>query len=405
MLVRMDSGTPSAAAGISRRLPRAVGTDAEAGRLKVAIAHDYLTQRGGAERVVLAMARAFPGAPIYTTLYEPDATFPEFQQLDVRPSWLNRSTFFRKHHRAALPLLPLVSGGIHIEADVVVASSSGWAHGFRADGRKVVYCYSPARWLYQGDRYLGDESSIALTYALRGISPLLRRWDRRAAATADSYLAISTAVQQRIRRVYGRASKVVPAPFSLPPSESTVESERLPEPGYFLVVSRLLPYKNVGVVVEAFRLLPSYRLVVVGTGPEKARLIASAPSNAEFLENLSDAEMSAVYDRAAGLIAASYEDFGLTPLEAAARGKASAVLRWGGFLDTVVEGETGVFFDQPHAGAIAEAVVMLAGRGWDPRLLQARAARYGEEVFATALRSEVDRLRGYDQGPDAKGDK
>src|SRR5687767_3830186 len=105
-------------------------------RARVAIAHDYLTQRGGAERVVLSLAKAFPDAPIYTTLYDPDATYPEFKHLDVRPSWMNRVGPLRRNHRAALPLLPLAASSITVPADVVIASSSGWAHGFRADGHK-----------------------------------------------------------------------------------------------------------------------------------------------------------------------------------------------------------------------------------------------------------------------------
>ena len=119
---------------------------------RVAIAHDYLTQRGGAERVVLALTRAFPDAPVYTTLFDPASTFPEFSSVDVRTSGLNRVSAFRRDHRLALPVLAMAANSIRIDADVVIASSSGWAHGFRTSGAKVVYCYSPARWLYQSGR-------------------------------------------------------------------------------------------------------------------------------------------------------------------------------------------------------------------------------------------------------------
>lgn len=363
------------------------------GKPRVAIAHDYLTQRGGAERIVLAMARAFPQAPIYTTLYDPDLTFPEFRDLDVRASGLNRVRYFRRHHRAALPLLPFVSARVHVHADVVIASSSGWAHGFATDGRKIVYCYSPARWLYQADRYLGTDSSPMVTTVLKGMAPLLRRWDVRAAASADSYLAISSVVQQRIRDVYGRTAEVVPAPYTLSGAVPDQPPDaQMPEAGYYLVVSRLLPYKNVDAVIEAFRSRPGHCLVVVGSGPEKSRLVAQAPPNVTFLQDLSDAEMSWVYSDAAGLVAASYEDFGLTPLEAAARGKPSAVLRWGGFLDTMCQDITGVFFDQPQPEQIARAVDRLAERSWDVDALRARADEFSEAVFAASLAREVDRL-------------
>src|ERR1700719_2772719 len=119
----------------------------------VAIVHDYLTQRGGAERVVLAMHRAFPAAPIYTSLYEPDLTFPEFRDVDVRPSYLNRSQFLRRQHRLALPLLPHAFSTLEVDAKVVLCSSSGFAHGIHTTGTKLVYCYSPARWLYKRADY------------------------------------------------------------------------------------------------------------------------------------------------------------------------------------------------------------------------------------------------------------
>lgn len=367
-------------------------------RPRVAIAHDYLTQRGGAERVVLAMARAFPDAPIYTTLYDGDGTFPEFRQLDVRASWLNRIAFFRHRHRAALPFLPLVSSSIRIDADVVIASSSGWSHGFGTPGKKVVYCYSPARWLYQSERYLGEGASAAIATALRLLSPGLMRWDKRSAASADAYLSISTVVQERVREAYARPSRVVPAPFTLTARSHELDQPPVTEGGYFLVVSRLLPYKNVDAVIDAFRQRPSRRLVVVGTGPEKVRLRAAAPPNVEFLENLSDAEMGWMYAHAAGLVAASYEDFGLTPLEAAAQGTPSAVLRWGGFLDTMIEGETGTFFDEPVPELIAAAVDALAARSWNPEVLRAQAERFSERAFADSLREAVDQVQASSDG-------
>lgn len=393
VLRRVPRAAVPNAFGFSVRPARPTGKDVTAPEPRVAIAHDYLTQRGGAERVVLAMARAFPEAPIYTTLFDPARTFPEFRGLDVRPSWLNRFTVFREDHRAALPILPMVSSQVCIDADVVIASSSGWAHGFRTPGRKIVYCYSPARWLYQPDRYLGREPATAVRLALAMLSPPLRRWDGRAASSADSFLAISTVVRERIIETYGRSARVVPAPYTLEETRTRDEDgAELPEEGYFLVVSRLLPYKNVDAVIEAFRLRPGRRLVVVGVGPEKAQLIEAAPTNVAFLENLTDAEMSRLYVGAAGLVAASYEDFGLTPLEAASRGKASAVLRWGGFLDTVVEGVTGVFFDEPTPELIADAVDRLAERSWDADVLRARAERFSESAFADSLKAEVQRV-------------
>lgn len=362
-------------------------------KVKVAIAHDYLTQRGGAERVVLAMSRLFPDAPIYTLLYDPPSTYGEFSHLNVRTGWLNRVPFLRKHHRWALPLLGVAAWSTRIEADVVIVSSSGWAHGIRTTCPKVVYCYSPARWLYQCDQYLGLGASITSRIALRALGPLLRRWDKAMALKANRYLAISRVVQQRIRDTYGIESIVVPAPVTLPivrGDNPAVDGKQLAsqQEGYFLVVARLLPYKNVDAIVSAFRSLP-FRLVVVGEGPERLRLRNLASANVEFASGLSDAQMDALYRDCIALVAASIEDFGLTPLEAAARGRPSVVLAAGGFLDTVIDGKTGVYFERPVEAEIAVAVEIAFRREWDPNVLRGHAQQFSEHAFGVALRTAL----------------
>ena len=358
----------------------------------IAIAHDYLTQRGGAEKVVLAMARAFPDAPIYTLLYEPSTTFPEFASLDVRTSPLNRVGAFRRNHRAALPLLALAASRLTIEADVVIASSSGWAHGIHTPGAKLVYCYTPARWLYQADTYLGSDAGLGKRALLGTLAPGLRRWDRRAATSATEYLAISKVVHDRIEDAYGLDSRVLPAPYAV--DAAGAQTSLGLEPGFALCVSRLLPYKNVDAVVDSFRTSPNRRLVVVGAGPLEEQLRADLPVNVTLLSNLSDAELRWLYANCELLVAASYEDFGLTPLEAASFGKPSVVLRWGGFLDTVVEGETGVFFDEPTPSAISHAIDRAEGQLWSPAAIVRHVEQFSEAHFADGLRGAVDSLAG-----------
>jgi glycosyltransferase involved in cell wall biosynthesis len=354
--------------------------------VKVALVHDYLTQRGGAERVALTLTKAFPGAPLHTSFYEPELTFPEFREVDVQTLPLNRIGVLRRNHRLALPLLAPAFSRLRIEADVVVCSSSGWAHGARTGGRKIVYCHAPARWLYQPDVYLDRRPSPTRT-ALAVLRPGLRLWDVRAARSAELYLVNSGAVRDRVLASYGIAAEVVPPSPALDAS-----GERRPvagiEPGFALCISRLLPYKNVGAVVDAFAGLPERRLVVAGTGPAGTHL-RSCPPNVRALGTVEDDELRWLYDSAGFIVTAAYEDFGLTPLEGAAFGKPAAVLRFGGFLDTVVEGETGVFFDRPDAAAIRAAVRRLELRAWDAEALRAHAARYSEERFIARLREVV----------------
>ena len=363
---------------------------------RVAIAHDYLTQRGGAERVVLALSRAFPEATIYTTLYNPDTTYPDFRDARIVTSWLNRVPLFRRDHRLAMPLLAAASNSLSIDADVVIASSSGWAHGFPTTGRKLVYCHTPARYLYLSDEYLGRPARSSLQgLGLLALRPWLIRWDRRAAASADGYLSNSRVVQQRIRSVYGIDAEVLPPPHGLDadgPQEAPAQLADWESSGYFLVVSRLLPYKNVQQVIEAFRGLPDQRLVVVGRGPMAEELRSQAPVTVRLAQDLSDGELRWTYAHATALVAASYEDFGLAPLEAGAFGRPTLALRAGGFLDTVVEGVNGVFFDQATPDALSAAVRRVLDLDWDPSAIRAHTAQFAEPRFAARLRDVVTRM-------------
>ena len=360
-------------------------------RPEIALVHDYLTQQGGAERVVLTLAGAYPDAVIHTSLYAPDQTFPGFLDHTVVTSPLDRVALLRNHHRLALPLLAPAFSRLHVDADVAICSSSGWAHGAPVTGAKIVYCHNPARWLYQRDQYLDGSSRLAAA-GLSLLTPSLGRWDRRAAATADRYLVNSRAVQARVAADYGIDSQVVPPPVDI----DTSAPRRAPagvEPGFVLCASRLLPYKNVAAVVEAFARMPARRLVVVGTGPLAEELAASAPANVTLLGRVDDDELRWLYGACLGLVTASYEDFGLTPVEAAAFGRPTAALRWGGFLDTIVEGGTGVFFDEPEPGAIVAAIDELARTRWSEAALVGHAESFGPTRFLDALAAVVEDVR------------
>jgi len=356
--------------------------------LSVTIVHDYVTQRGGAERVLLSMLKAYPTAPLYTSLFSPGTTFPEFQRRAVRTSILNHLPFLRRNHRLAFPVLAPALSRLHVPGSVVLCSSSGWAHGVSSEGRKVVFCHAPARWLYQTDAYLGPRRPVARS-VVRALRPPLARWDRRAADGAKRYLANSTMVRRQILEHYGLEAEVVAPPHSIDPEEEASPISSV-QSGFFLCVSRLLPYKHVDAVMRAFEELPQDRLVIVGSGPEERRLRWAAPPNVLLLGTVSDAQLRWLYGEAAGLVAASYEDFGLTPLEAAAFGRPTAALRWGGYLDTVLEGETGVFFDRPEPELIRRAVIHMAREDFSGARLRAHAAAFSEARFIARLRAIVD---------------
>ena len=234
------------------------------------------------------------------------------------------------------------------------------------------------------------------------LTPSLTRWDQRAARTADQYLANSSVVRERIQRVYG-----VDAPTLFPPfSPAVAEGEQEPigelegwagadgtEGGHYLVVSRLQPYKHVDAVIEAFADMPGRQLLVIGRGPEKQRLLEMAPANVRLVEGLSDAQMRWAYAHATALIAASHEDFGLTPLEAGAHGVPTVALRAGGYLDTVQDGINGEFFDSPEASTIRHAIERFSRASQlDAHAIRARAEQFSEERFHAELRTIIDDL-------------
>ena len=375
----------------------------------VVLAHDYATQRGGAERVALKIAEAFPGSPMYTTLYEPKDTFPEFADLDLRPGRLNRFGVLRRRHRLALPLLARAVTAQEVSGDLLVASSSGWAHGYQGARHTIVYCHSPARWLYSTDRYLGTHThpgargrlrrAAARTTLNQLMSPL-RDWDLRSARRADVYLANSTVTQRAIAEVYGVEAEVLPPPPALVPGG---EERSVPgvEPGFLLCVARLMPYKNVDIIIEAVNALSGLQLVVVGKGPDRERLQTLAGPRVRFLGGVSDAELRWLYVNCSALVAASHEDYGLSPLEAGTFGRPSVVLRYGGFLDTVAEGQTGVFFDTPTAGAFSEAVREALRHPWSSQVITDTVDRFASHRFAQRLQEVAAQLAGAPVGTPA----
>lgn len=376
---------------------------------RVAIAHDYLTQRGGAERVVLSLCRAFPEAEIHTLFHEPEQTYPEFSERRIRTSGLNRIEALRTDPRRALPLLSRAADRMHINADLVIASSSGWAHAFPTQGARLVYCHSPARWLYLPADYLGTSGPLdPKRLALTALTPSLRAWDQRAARTAAAhgeYLANSTIVRERIQEVYGIQASTVFPPFH--PAVAEGEQRPIPElagwagadgteGGHHLVVSRLQPYKHVDRVIRAVGGTPGTRLLVVGRGPERERLRAMAPPNVRLVEGLDDAQMRWAYAHARGLIAMSHEDFGLTPLEAGAHGIPTLALRAGGYLDTIAEGLNGHLVEGSSPAEIRDGLATMEAMTWDADRIRAHAETFSEQRFIAEIRARAEALLSRD---------
>jgi glycosyltransferase involved in cell wall biosynthesis len=351
---------------------------------RVAIVHDYLNQRGGAEKVVLEMSGMWPAAPIYTSLYRPDSTFEEFARRDIRTSFVDRIPLDRGF-RNLFPLYPAAFRSFgEIDADVVIASSSGWAHMARAVASAVhlVYCYTPARWLYRDD-YLNSGGRRARRQSL--LAPLggsLRRIDARAARRADGYIAISDAIRQRIRRAYGIDAPVVYPPVNTERVRPRPRGERL------LVISRLLPYKRVDLVVAAARQL-GLGLDVVGDGPELDDLRRRGGPGTTFHGAATEDTVTQLLETCSTVCVAGEEDFGIVAVEAQAAGKPVVAYGHGGARETVEDGVTGNLFAEQTVACVADAIAACQKLDTAPERIAASAARFSARAFAEALTSVI----------------
>lgn len=346
----------------------------------VAVVHDYLNQRGGAERVVLELTRTWPCAPVYTSLYRPTSTFPEFAELDVRVSPLNRIPVDR-HFRALAPLYPQAFRSLgQLSQDVVISSSSGWAHGVRTapSSLHIVYCHTPARWLYRRQEHLGRSLGPVLLSPLLGP---LRRWDRGAAHRADLYVATSEWVRARIATVYGREAEIVHPPIDVDRFSPRPKGERL------LVVSRLLPWKRVDLVVRAAT-RAGLPLDVLGDGPMLNELRAMAGRTVEF-HPPDDRKTIELLESCRALCVAGTEDFGMTALEANAAGKPVVSHASGGALETIRDGVTGALFSELTEDAVIDAIERADKISAAPEELAVHARRFSAEVFRERMRQLV----------------
>jgi len=360
--------------------------------MKVAIVHDYLTQRGGAERVVLAFHELFPEAPIFTSVYDPEDTFPEYRTLDVRTSFLQPLPHKGNRFRALLPFYPAAFRRLHLRGyDLILSSSSGWAHSVgHTGGVHLCYCYTPARWLYLQRAFFGVNGPVPAwwRYPLQPVLLALRAWDKRAARNVDRFVAISHASARRIERFYRRPATVVHGPIDI--DRIAFDPEPHPaSPPFYLTLARLLPYKRIDRAIEACQRRGS-RLIVVGHGPSAAGLHRMAGPLVEFRERVADAELNRLLARCTALIQAGDEDFGLAPLEANAAGRPVVAYGVSGALETVIDGVTGVLFREPTVDSLCNAMDVLESRTWDREVLHAHAREFGQERFKREIRATID---------------
>lgn len=311
--------------------------------MRVAIVHDWLTNMGGAEKVVELMHRLFPDAPVYTLLYDRRNMPEDFARMDIRTSYLQQIPFARRRHQWLLPFMPAAIEAMDLrEYDLVISSSTSCAKGVltRADCCHISYCNTPMRyaWDFYQD-YIGDKPWPLRNYIRRQLH-WIRLWDRLSADRVDYFIANSGNVKNRIRKHYRRESEVIYPPvdtnYFVSGEEKTGE--------YFLCAGRLVGYKRVDLAVQVCSEM-SLPLIVAGDGGELKRLKGMAGPTVEFRGRVSDDELLKLYQDCRAFIFPGEEDFGITPLEAQACGRPVIAYGRGGALETVVDGQTGLFFE------------------------------------------------------------
>jgi glycosyltransferase involved in cell wall biosynthesis len=347
---------------------------------KIALVHDYFVQMGGAERVAEAMHDSFPSAPVYTTVALPKSLPGGLRSADIRTSPMQHLPSLERRFRHYFMLYPFAVEHFDLKQyDLIFSSSSGYAKGVRRrrNAIHVCYCHTPMRWVWRYDDYVAREGfGGSIRAALPTLLWGLRKWDLRAARQPNYYIANSHLVAARIKKIYGREAVVIPPPIDVHRFEMANEVG-----DYYLILSRLMPYKRIDLAIEACK-RTNRRLVIIGDGPDRARLEKLADDRIEFLGRQPDSIVNYYAARCRALLFPGEEDFGMAPLEVNAAGRPVIAYRAGGAEETVVEGVTGIFFDQPTSLSLAGAIEEFEGLKWRQENLRHHAEKFDRTVFA-----------------------
>lgn len=349
--------------------------------MKVAIVHDWLTNMGGAEKIIKILHGMFPDAPIYTLVYDKDNMPNEFKSMDIRTSVLQKIPFSKKKYQSLLPLMPTAVEQFNLsDYDVVISSSTCCAKGIitGTDTLHICYCNTPMRYGWDFyHNYIENKnrlSKVMIAFSMNYI----RLWDRLSADRVDNFISNSNNVSKRIRKHYKRESKVI-----YPPVDTGFYTPSNENEDYYLIVSRLVPYKRVDLAIKVFNEL-GLPLIIIGEGSELKTYIRVVKNNIKLMGKLSDDEVRDYYRKCKAFIFPGEEDFGITPVEAQACGRPVIAFGKGGALETVVNDKTGIFFNEQNTESLKEAVLSL----------EKNISQFDKEVIRQhSLKFSIDRFR------------
>ena len=358
------------------------------GNPKIALVHDWLSGMRGGEKVLEVLCELFPDATLFTLVHRKGSVSQTIEWMKIKTSFIQHLPMGQTHYQHYLPFYPAAAKNLNLRGfDLVISSSHAAAKAVTVSpgALHICYCHTPMRYIWdQYEQYFGKgQAPFPVRVAMKMILGYLREWDKRTANNVNYFIANSHNVQERIKRIYGRDSFVI-----YPPVNLSQYPESHGDKGYYLIVSALVPYKRVDIAVEAFN-QRNDKLLIIGKGPELTRLQAMAKNNITFIGWAGDEELVQYYAGCKGLVFPGVEDFGIVPLEAMASGKAVIALARGGLLETVVDGKTGVFFNDQSTGSLNEALQKFESINFDPAQIRGHAMQFDRAIFKKRIESYI----------------
>lgn len=355
--------------------------------MKTVLVHDWMNQRGGAEDVLETFVDMYPTAPLFTSLYAPERMPAHWQKWEIHTSYIDRLPWSHSQQQLYFPLYPSAFEGFDFSGlDLVLSNKSGFCHGVITgpETLHICYCLTPTRYVWRYHQYAERESlNWVIRQVLRPFLTSLRQWDRLAADRVDYFIAISKEVRRRIAKIYRRDSVIIYPPVDTSRFQPASQIE-----DYYLLVGRLVPYRRIDLLIEAFNIMER-PLLIAGKGRDRDRLEEIAGPSVTFLGRVPDADLPNLIARCRAFMFPGEEDFGIAPLQAMAAGRPVIAYAAGGALETVVPG-TGALFSEQSVRAIIEAVESFDPSSVSQTLLRKHAENFDVEVFKRQISDFVD---------------
>ena len=356
--------------------------------MKLAIVHDWLTNMGGAEQVIINFKEIYPKAPVYTTFYNPNNLDDKLKNIDVRTSFLQRKKMVT-NHKKYFPLMPLAFESFNLKNyDVILSSSTSCAKGVRKrkDALHICYINTPMRYAYEFKHEYTDGMNSIKKFLVNILLFFMRIWDKNNNKRIDYFISNSSEIKRRVKETYNRDSVVIN-----PPVRCSLFNISEIDGDYYFVVSRLVPYKRYDLAVQACKELGK-KLVIIGDGPERQKLeeLANNDKNITFLGRQPDDVVKKYMSECKALLFPGLEDFGIVPVEAQACGRPVIAYGKGGALDTVIDEKTGLLFRKQTVESLKDAILKFENMKFDKQEIRKHALKFDEPVFQKKIKEFID---------------